>query len=439
MMNEFILSALLLCGLIIVFAPIRLAILAFLVSSHLNIHNEGGAEIDLFNSMRIVLFPCALLFRLRIYSTKLYLLGGCIGRVKIWLFFLVYSLLSILWLDDPGYYTFFKQIGYFSVYVLTFIVIYKSWVAGLITKETLIYYLMLSTILAITQTYVFGNPYGETLNWARFVSFTAKQQYAEHLLAIGTLLLAGPGYKINIVWIIVILVELFLNGSRAGMLSFALAVVIFLVYKAVTKPQKLIVKGMVISIYLSVLLSTIGVFMYPYMITVYKNSRMSEISLYIEEPDINNLGTMADRMKLWSFAIQRISDFKFNEHVFGKGLTASAKFVGTLGQHDASISANRVFHNEYIRVYYELGIVGALVFVLFILSIILVSVRLLRSWHDPTLLVFIPAIIIFLGVENVLSASGSAGGVGIVMVIAYALSRCKKKINLPKRSCKNAR
>jgi O-antigen ligase len=78
-------------------------------------------------------------------------------------------------------------------------------------------------------------------------------------------------------------------------------------------------------------------------------------------------------------------------------------------------------HDEWLRVLYEWGVVGTLLWLLFLGSIIAYAYQGARkqngSYARP-LLAFIPGILGALSTENFLAGAGTAGNIGIVMLVA---------------------
>ncbi|MBT8125831.1 MAG: hypothetical protein KJO81_13490 [Gammaproteobacteria bacterium] len=171
------LTAACLVGLVI--APLRVAVVCLLVSSHLNLTSldAGGAAVGLLNALRIIIFPIILYSRLLFKNRSR--LNVKNSGFWIWIVFCLYAAASILWLKVDNLVPYLKQLGYLYTYLITYIVLCKSFHNNVLREKEIIYSFVIATFIAILQTYWLGNLFGSTLNWSRFVSFTAKQQFAE--------------------------------------------------------------------------------------------------------------------------------------------------------------------------------------------------------------------------------------------------------------------
>jgi hypothetical protein len=87
------------------------------------------------------------------------------------------------------------------------------------------------------------------------------------------------------------------------------------------------------------------------------------------------------------------------------------------------LDPNRFFHDEWLRVIYEWGVLGMLLFVTFIGSITVFAYRGFRndpSGYAKPLLVFMPAFLLGLTGENIIAGAGNAVSVGFLLLIGLA-------------------
>lgn len=436
----FVYSLSAICAFMVMFAPLNVAILALLTSTHLNL-TWGATEtgtISWLNALRIIILPTVLYVR--------FIIKGKTRRIKygkgyvVWLVFCIYSILSCFWLMEFNYIQYIKQVGYLYTYTITFMLLCRSYITKYLNEKVIIYSAICATIIAIIQTYYFGNIFGQTLNWDRFVSFSAKQQFAEFLLSIFVLLIASKklNYKSKIIIVLILFLQLLLNGSRTGIMGMVAALVIIIIFEIINKRIEAI-KFMMVLFSFVVISILIGGSFYKNEVKVSIDKiRISELFDYAKDNKLNKIGSMNDRVNIWKRVTNEIEDFDVVEHVSGRGLTSGSKFVSKMGLHDASVSANRIFHNDYLRIYYELGLIGELIFITFIGFVVLLAFKLMVINHDCTLLAFIPGFIAFLGVENILAASGNAGGMGIMLVLSYSVVANSKTISENEKNSNSA-
>ncbi|MBT8125830.1 MAG: O-antigen ligase family protein [Gammaproteobacteria bacterium] len=227
-------------------------------------------------------------------------------------------------------------------------------------------------------------------------------------------------YPFKLVLGFAVLVEMYLNGSRTGLVAVISAMGIFvLASMSINNPGRLLrISGMLALV--SVACITLGVVYKDKLLEQVSQSRVSELVDFASTSKLDDVGSMSDRLDLWDRVAIKVDKFDMFDQMFGRGLTSGVEVASGLGIHNASVSANRIFHNEYLRIYYELGIVGLLIFVSFVAVIILFSWKVKKRAKNVALLSFLPGFFAFLSVENILSASGNAGGIGILLVFSYS-------------------
>ncbi|MCG7899547.1 MAG: O-antigen ligase family protein [Candidatus Thiodiazotropha weberae] len=396
------------------------AIISYILSSHVNITGsiESGPKYTLISLLKIIAIP-----------TYIFLLFGFQRKLKIpykgisfnlWLLFITYSLISYFWTPSQFLSHYVKQLGFFYAYTVGFIVIYSAWNSKSITENKIIIVLILVSILALLQTYVLGNTFGQAGNHMRLVSFTAKQQFAEFILAIFVIVLASKeiNTKLKIVSIIAITILMILNGSRTGFTSLVLALVVYYIFK-IRRPvvtsiipitsTVLLASGVVLSLIIFV----------PNITEKIYDSRIGEAISAAQGDKIKSVGTVKDRLIIWESVENRVQKFTFTDFVVGRGLSSGGELFQKFSLFQDA-GGNRYFHNEYLRVFYELGIIGAVIFFLFLASITVFAVKQYLWNSNPSLLVFLPGFFAFLAIENIFSAGGNAGGMGILLVFSYS-------------------
>lgn len=158
-------------------------------------------------------------------------------------------------------------------------------------------------------------------------------------------------------------------------------------------------------------------------------NRVNEVvSDYLSGPaTLADIGTVSWRLQIYNEAFDRLEGLSKFRLLVGQGTSSGGDVRSALG---AEFSApeedpNRVFHDEFLRAFYEWGLVG----IVCVIAVLWISTK--RSWElwresnsRPAVahLALIPTILLGLLIENVLSNAGSPGGTGAVLVLACAAS-----------------
>jgi len=133
-------------------------------------------------------------------------------------------------------------------------------------------------------------------------------------------------------------------------------------------------------------------------------------------------------MGIYSAAVNEMSGWPFSKLLFGAGTSSAGgvkadfdpEFGGTL------LDANRSMHNEFLRAFYEWGIIGLGLMVAFLASLLGDLggfARFCRTVPKISMLSFFPTLMCSLAIENILSNSGAPAGTAIVLLIAYAMTK----------------
>jgi O-antigen ligase len=156
---------------------------------------------------------------------------------------------------------------------------------------------------------------------------------------------------------------------------------------------------------------------------------------------LQDIGTARGRLRNYEDISRILLHSSPVEMLFGHG-TASAKQLVLQGdvvlkagaKEPESINANRVMHNDYLRILYEWGLFGLALFVTMELGILVIGLRIakyIRSTEALMLVMVIICIFVFyLTVENILAASGAPAGSVIVLSTALLAS-----LRLRKNKC----
>ena len=230
----------------------------------------------------------------------------------------------------------------------------------------------------------------------------------------------------RIALLFVLIVQLFLNGSRTGIIAVLFA---FSSYFLIRKDIKGVIAFFVL---ISILLvSIIGKDMFIDIADdLTKGSRLNELVAKTDKRSSDKgIGTLNARLSFWGNTLENMKKWKMRHLVFGKGLssvgmvTADTSYSRLLGP-TVSSDANRTMHNEYIRTAFELGLIGISLFIAFLISILRVVTSRKMPPHVRRLaFAFMPGFLLYLFTENIFTGSGSAGGIAFMLVLSYMFAQ----------------
>lgn len=433
--NEiFLLTAFLVLAAGLLFFRKSIAIICWLVSGQFDLGagaiGGGLTKLAYLNGVKILGFPAWLSLRLR---KDLWRQLRFNKPSLLWLVFVFYAMVTLLWTPNQFLLTGLKQTGYLIAYTLGYLVLYAGWRNGDLTHKSVITTILIASAIAILQTYVMGNTHGRTLEYARYVSFTSKQQFGEFLFATIVFLLFIPriNHVLRFVLIMCLYVQLFLNGSRSGLLGGLFALFVFLVARKGAKG--VLMAFLLISISSAAYLAKDDLLSLATRLTA--GNRLSELVSSVKGGGgLEQVGTAKARMQFWAGTIDYMRRWSFMYNMLGKGMSSSGMLIHDKAYNQltgtvVTTDPNRVLHNEFLRVAFEYGIIGLLMFLAFLLSVVLSVMRPETPMHAKLMfMAFMPGFIVFLLVENIFSGSGSAGGIGFLLVLSYVLSSKSEKI-----------
>jgi O-antigen ligase len=133
------------------------------------------------------------------------------------------------------------------------------------------------------------------------------------------------------------------------------------------------------------------------------------------------MGTFLFRRQLNARTLNAITSSSAAQLLFGHG-TSNGRLL--LGQLNKGIGdPNRAVHNEWLRILYEWGILGLLIWLAFMGSISAFAwsgVRIDPRGYAKPLLVYLPAFMLALLGENILAGAGHAENIGFILLIGIA-------------------
>jgi O-antigen ligase len=162
-------------------------------------------------------------------------------------------------------------------------------------------------------------------------------------------------------------------------------------------------------------------------------NRISQLVTMVAEGQspLENIGTLVWRRGIYDQTLSMLSHRGFKELSFGSGTSSGA--LAVLGwdrrYSEERIDANRVVHNEILRVTFEWGVVGLILFTAFVIGLIRLFLRLTtqdRIIPAYAFLALLPTVILGCCSENILAGSASPAGVGFLLSLTYGLSYARR-------------
>jgi hypothetical protein len=408
----------------VLFLPIRYSIICYIVAVNIDFSGPDFASatsLGIENTIKVVLFPLIVLMRVKFQPFNLIRYNKAL---IIWIIFVFYTGLTIIWSPYPL--SGMKMLTYLISYGIMFVVFLYSWKKEILTVNSLVISFYFAFVLALLQTFVFGNLFGTADD--RFTSFTSPQSFAMFIASILIFLLYKKS-KVRNITLLLALLTLFLNGSRVIMILTLL--IFFIKWIEICLSRR--TNNWYLWAYFGVwaLITTVlVVFNIPKFAP---DSRLSQLINVMtgQQTQLSSIGTLDWRLGMYEYIIN--SSFIRNTFniLFGSGTSSGAEVaIGYDSRYVAStIDANRVLHNEYLKVLYEWGLFGLLLFMIFIVSLIVILLKLV-FWKFDSNITYIYAsililILITMASENVLANSSTPAGVGYLIILSYVVKELR--------------
>jgi O-antigen ligase len=164
------------------------------------------------------------------------------------------------------------------------------------------------------------------------------------------------------------------------------------------------------------------------------DNRISQLGAMIIEgkSPLENIGTLVWRRGIYDQAWSLLSHRGPVELTFGSGTSSGA--LAVLGWDrrytEDRIDANRVVHNELLRIAVEWGFLGLILFGAFVTFVIRMFVRMAvrhRIMPAYAFLALLPTVILGCCSENILAGSASPAGVGFLLSMMYGISYAQRR------------
>jgi O-Antigen ligase len=421
-----------LLGIGVAVLPLRWAFLSYLVVMHIDLAGPlfaSSTSVGFENLLKVIGLPIILLFRTQF---KPLTHAKITWAFVLWTVLILYATLTTFW--SPFLLSGVKMVFYLYAYLVIFLIFVHGWSEGWIDDSLVIMSLWLVIGLAVLQTYVLGNPFGviKIVKEFRFTSFTHAQAFAGYLITVLAIILFSKKTSlIKIVSIGAILVGTVLTGSRyvffgmAFLFFFAWLNLFFKKGKLQDRPLDL-AKMLFAPAFVIVSIVAIANFA--------PDNRLNQLAESNSGGSEKGLGTFIWRLGIYERALSIMPDRDIFPLVFGSGTSSGAQLViGYDSRYsEDSIDANRVVHSDFIRAFYEWGLIGGFTFLIFLGASFISYLNLAMVKKSTAALAFIgifPNLLFGLAIENILTASSSPDGIGLVLVMAYGVAVNKGEEN----------
>lgn len=409
--------------------PRRWALLCWLLSTQFDLSGIGwqsASALGWANTLRIVVLPSLLLLRFEWAKA----LATSLRQISflLWLVFCAYVALASFW--SPFILSSVKLLGYLYAYTVSFLILFVASRKGYLSSRLVLLNLWGVLVIAMVQTWWLGNPFGTIER--RFTSFLAPQYFAEMLdfLLILVIFLPDLRWRTKLFYGVVLITAIFLSGSRTGFLVgvFILAFAAWMFLHFIIVSQRVLVAYAVL-----LLCAGLIVALYFLPLSSYSDTfRTWELlALLRREKNPTEIGTMGFRMGMWQATVVQIERSDVWQMLFGHGTTSGGNVaLWAFSRYNAaSIDANRVIHNEFLRAVYEWGCIGLGLFGAFLFSLLRWGVAQIRRNRQAGFLILSTwgVLVLFLFIENLLAGGGNSAGVALTLNLAYATAAFPQK------------
>jgi O-antigen ligase len=395
------------------FGPLRWSIACYLLLSTVDFGNPTGS-VGLLNMAKAIVLPVYLLWRFRAYAGH----GPVILAPIAWILFSTYAALCISGSYFPAFAV--KLVGHMAALFLICLVFLRAAKAGYLMPRVVVPVAAGALFMGVLRS-IFMPRFQEEAD--RFTAFSSAQAFAAFLCALYCIALCSKTLRrsTRVTTCLLLLAALLLDGSRVWFAGTAIATLFALLISGVKPWIKICTSGV------SIIAIALGIGLSDRVIGVLNSlSGVNRIAAtitaaYEGETNASGLGTFELRRMIDDAAIQRIQESTVRELIFGHGTSNSAAVTGSLIH--SGVDPNRTMHDEWLRILYEWGLIGLILWLIFFASITIFAIQGVR--RDPhgfakPLLVYLPAFALALATENMLAGAGSDVTTGFLLALALA-------------------
>jgi hypothetical protein len=419
--------------LISAFGPLRWSVFAFLVLSLIDF--EGGLNgVAVFNIAKGILLPAFLLWRMRRYSGHNSVTIAPIA----WLLLMCYVGVASTWsfFPDSAHKLVVQMFGSFMIAC----VYMRAAKAKVISAGTAVGLVPVCLVLGLLRGHFYPD-WGD--GRGRFTTFTSAQEFAAFLAALYCIILCGKGLRTptRAIACCGIAAMLIMDGSRIWFVGVVIGTLLSLLLSRGQVWLKICAAAVLVCM-LTTLVAASDYF-FQYMQGKARTNRIASTVTAIHQgnPRGVGLGTFDFRQQINEIATSRIRSSDIGQLVFGRGTCNGALITAAISASYAHFpDPNRMFHDEWLRVIYEWGLIGSVLWLLMFGSIIQYAIKGVAidpGGNAKPLLIYLPSFMIGLAGENFIAGAGHAANMGFIFAIA--LSTAPHRDFLAWRAAKAAR
>ncbi len=411
---------------VVLFGPLRWSLAAYLVLSTIDL-GSMNSSIGLLNTAKAILLPAFLLWRLRNYAGH----APAIVAPIAWGLLTVYAAIAACW----SFYPMFAiklvghMIGSFIICMVFLRATKEPYLTPVVVLPVTIGALILANLRSIFAPSFQGEP-------ERFKSFSSAQSFAAFLVALYCVALCSKSLRlaVRLPLCAALAGAVILDGSRLWMLGLVFSTLVALLVSNAAAWMKVCVAG------LSLIVLALGIAEGDLVLALIAREAPSNriaaaiIAGYRGDPKSFGLGTYRLRRELDFRALDAISSSDPMRLTFGHGTSNSAVLAGGLAKNP---DPNRIMHDEWLRVLYEWGLVGTVLWLMFFGSITVYAIqgmKRFKGWYSKPLLIYLPAFALGLAGENIIAGAGNDVSVGFLLVIAFAGTAHRLSLRLKNRT-----
>jgi hypothetical protein len=402
--------------LISAFGPLRWSVFAFLCLSVIDF--EGGLNgIDLFNVLKGVALPAFLLWRLRKYSGHNSLPIAPVA----WLLLICYVGVASSWslFPESSHKLVVQMIGSFMIAC----VYIRATKGNLLSPATAVAVVPVCLVLGMLR-WAFYPDWGD--GRARFTAFISAQEFAAFLAGLYCIVLCGKGLRpsVRVITCGTIAVMLVMDGSRIWFVGVVVGTLLSLLLSRGQAWLKICALALLVCLLMTVVASSD--YFFKYMAARAQTNRIASTFTAIHQGNNRGvgLGTLNFREQINEVATQRIKNSTPEELIFGRGTCNGAMITASLSAAYAHFpDPNRMFHDEWLRVIYEWGLIGSLFWLMLFGSLIQYAIKGVAidpGGNAKPLLIYLPSFMIGLAGENFIAGAGHAANMGFIFAIALS-------------------
>lgn len=393
-------------------APLRWSFTAFLILSVVDFYS-GESSVGILNTVKGLLFPLYLLWRLRNQAGHSRIVAAPIA----FLAFAAYVALCSAWSAFPlsAAKLVLQLFGSFLI-CMAFL---RGAKAGYLTPSVVPP--VAAGALAVGVIRTFFAPTG--IEPDRFTGYAPAQSYACFCAALFCAALCAKSIRPAMRCLVstALAIAIVLDGSRIWMLGLCIAVLTMLLTSRTRTWIKFLAGSALVLTVAGTIASAELVMRLLVKESASNRIAASLVDVYQGDTQGRGLGTYNLRRRIDNRALEMIEASSIEEVLFGHGTSNGALITWSVIP--AGTDPNRAVHNEWLRILYEWGIAGMLAWSVFLGSVAIYAIKGIgidQAGNAQPLVAYLPALVLGLTGENILAGAGTAANLGLILLIAFA-------------------